>query len=242
MDWLKNGIQMFARFLLQLLLLCLFLQFFGVPAIQKYNEKGVMVVKSRRLDGGMGSPAITIEARNPKSLHGWKDPDAFQDGQDLDPFCKKKILENTEMTIEDCIREGTYERADVSPAALLKDSEASKVGKWKVLTDNLWSEGFNKIKRGRIFTVHPNQVINHGLQIQFNTNLVYRLRIHDPKFFLVTGNPLHIPVWTRTFFPNRTDGLPKSLKFSIFLTEVCHRRFPLQFIQSLVIIMLWVGK
>ena len=238
MDCLKNGILMFARFLLQLLLLCLFLHFFGVPAIQKYNEKGVMVVKSRRFDEGMASPAITIEARNPKSLHGWRDPAAFQNGQDLEAVCQKMIQEKREGTIEDCIGEGTYERAYVSPAALLKDSKASKDGKWKVLTDNLWSEGFNKIKRGRIFTVHPNQLINHGLQIQFNPNLVYRLRIHDPKFFLITGNPLHIPVWTRTFFPNRTDGFPKSLKFSIFLTEVCHRRFPLQFIQSLVIIML----
>ena len=220
MDWLKNGAPMFARLSLQLLLLYIFLHFFGMPAIEKYKEKGTMVVHSRRMERGMPSPAITIEAKNPKSLHGWKDPAAFQNG-DLEAVCQKILQEKREgRSIEECIGEGTYARADVSPAALLKNLKGSKVGKWKVLGDNLWSESFNKIKRGRVFTLHPNQVINRRLQIQLNPNLVYKIRIHDPKFFLVTANPIHIPVWTKSLFPNRTDGLPKSLKFNIFLTEV----------------------
>ena len=219
MGWLglKKEIPTFARFLLQLLLFCLLLHFFGVPAIEKYKENRVMVVQSRRLERRMPSPAITIEARNPKSLLGWKDPAAFQDGEGLEAVCQKM---NMEGSIEDCIGEGTYERADVSPAALLKNLKASKAGKWEVLGDNLWSESFNKMKRGRLFTLNPNQAINRRLQIQLNPNLVYKIRIHDPKFFLVTGNPIHIPVWTKSLFPNRTDGLPKSLKYNIFLTEV----------------------
>ena len=232
MDWLglKEKIPMFARFLLQLLLFYLFLHFFGVPAIAKYSANRVMVVESRRrLERGMPSPAITIEARNPKALHGWKNPAAFRDGQDLEAVCQKQIQENREGGgIEECIREGTYERVDVSPAALLKNLKASKVGKWKGLADNLWSESFTTIKRGRLFTLHPNQAINRRLQIQLNPNLVYKIRIHDPKFFLVTGNPIHIPVWTKSLFPNRTDGLPKSLKYNLFLTEASHQSFSIQ--------------
>ena len=92
----------------------------------------------------MPSPAITIEAKNPKSLHGWKDPAAFQNG-DLEAVCQKILQEKREGSIEECIGEGTYARADVSPAALLKNLKGSTVGKWKVLGDNLWSESFNKI-------------------------------------------------------------------------------------------------
>ena len=218
MDWLgvKHGSPVFfARILLQLLLLSLFLHFFGLPAIQKYREKRTIMVESRRFDGGMPSPAITIEARNPKSLKGWRDPTAFQNGEDLEALCRRMNNGNTERTIEGCIQEETYDRMDVSPYAASKNLKSSQVGKWNVFTDNFWSEGFNKIDRGRIFTLYPNQVIKDRLQLRFNSSLVYKLRIHDPNFFVITTNPKYIPVLTKSFFPNNN-----SLMYNMFVTEV----------------------
>ena len=46
--------------LLQILLLVIFLQFFGLPAIQKYKKKDVMWVETIKDTDGIPLPAITL--------------------------------------------------------------------------------------------------------------------------------------------------------------------------------------
>ena len=48
------------RLLLQILLLAIFLHFFGLPAIEKYQKGDVMVVETSKDTDGIPLPAITI--------------------------------------------------------------------------------------------------------------------------------------------------------------------------------------
>ena len=48
------------RLLLQILLLAIFLHFFGLPAIEKYQRREVMVVETSKDTDGIPLPAITI--------------------------------------------------------------------------------------------------------------------------------------------------------------------------------------
>ena len=56
---------------LQLSLFVIFLNFFGIPAITKYQNKETMVVYSEEETDGIEAPAITVVAVNGMSL-GWK--------------------------------------------------------------------------------------------------------------------------------------------------------------------------
>ena len=67
---LESYIKMSMRPCLQLVLLVIFLHYFGLPAVSRYQKMEVMVVSSRRDTGGIQAPAITIAAGNP---HGWRD-------------------------------------------------------------------------------------------------------------------------------------------------------------------------
>ena len=52
-------------------LISIFFVFFGHPAIQRFEEKKVMVITSQRKTEGIKAPAITISARNPETEFGW---------------------------------------------------------------------------------------------------------------------------------------------------------------------------
>ena len=52
------------RLLLQILLLILFLHFFGLPAIEKYHRKEVIVVETTKETDGIPLPAITLYFAN----------------------------------------------------------------------------------------------------------------------------------------------------------------------------------
>ena len=60
------------RPLLQLLLIVVFLYFFGFPAVKRFQEKKVMVVSSVRDTGGIEAPAVTVDPRFASSNKGWK--------------------------------------------------------------------------------------------------------------------------------------------------------------------------
>ena len=49
-----------SRFLFQLVLFAIFLNFFGLPAVEEYRKKEVMVVETLKNTDGIPAPAITI--------------------------------------------------------------------------------------------------------------------------------------------------------------------------------------
>ena len=54
------------------LLLALFMVFFGIPSVQKYQNKETIFLSSQKLTNGIEAPAVTIIALNNNNGYGWK--------------------------------------------------------------------------------------------------------------------------------------------------------------------------
>ena len=54
------------------LLFVLFMVFFGIPSIQKYQNKETIFLSSKKLTNGIEAPAVTIIAVNNNTKYGWK--------------------------------------------------------------------------------------------------------------------------------------------------------------------------
>ena len=58
--------------MLQLVLLLVFLKYFGLPAVEEYRASKVMVVESRKASGGIPVPGVTIMAGTNHPWSSWR--------------------------------------------------------------------------------------------------------------------------------------------------------------------------
>ena len=110
----------YVHLLLQLLLFITFLLFFGLPAVEKFRERKVVVVESRRAGKGIPAPSITITLKE-----GWKDFHEGVDGSQVEASCR-----DPKERVESCIARNTYSKTQVLRDVLLGfDSRQSFIGK-----------------------------------------------------------------------------------------------------------------
>ena len=62
--WLEIIISLGPRILVQVFLFTTFVNFFGVPAVERFAKKGVMIVNSMKDTNGIPIPAITLAVEN----------------------------------------------------------------------------------------------------------------------------------------------------------------------------------
>ena len=73
MTTVQSTVVLGAQLLLQIVLLALFVKFFGVPSVEKYLAKETIVISSEEQTNGIEAPAITIAAlRKVCDTLGWK--------------------------------------------------------------------------------------------------------------------------------------------------------------------------
>ena len=189
------------RLLFQLALTIIFLFFFGLPAFKRYFAMEVMVVKTTRESGGkIVAPAISINARNPKTRLGWKGDD-----RELDKLKIDKCLQ-TNYT-QACIENGTYSRNEVFLDVIMGYTKRLSL----MNRTKLWQKDITRVTRGSFFTINfpfpvgPN-MYNDRLIIEFGDNLMYNIYIHDPMYFVFTSNSAYFPLTKISVYPNSTKG------------------------------------
>ena len=183
---------------LQVILLTIFLHFFGLPALQNYREMKVMVISSRKDTGGIQGPAITLSARNPHTKIGWRNN--IRGYNIIESTCKNFTA------IEECITKNTFNQSDV-----FKDVLLGVKTKKSILTQNLWSEDFTVTWAGRTYTldiphrIGPNDKVDQ-LFITFDYEHIKRIYIHDPNFFIQNSNPIGLPssIYVAQIDPNKS--------------------------------------
>ena len=90
-----------AKPFLQLLLLAIFLHFFGLPAIERYRKKEVLVVEKKLDIDGIPFPAVTITAG------GQKEPERCSE------------LDDGSSSIEKCLKNNSPNSSDLLKGVLL---------------------------------------------------------------------------------------------------------------------------
>ena len=125
-----------------------FLAFFGVPAIQKYQKKETIIVSSKKFTNGIEAPALTIMGIDNHGL-GWKTHQEDSDSRasfKFDEHCAK-----LNMTIEECIESETYHLTDVVKGAGYGPSQSGKSN--SLNSSNLfWTQDLTATKMGKHFT------------------------------------------------------------------------------------------
>ena len=187
--------------LLQLFLCSSFFFLFGLPAIQRFAEKKVLVLESTRDAAASSAPTITVVAASPQTKYGWLDPTlSYMPAEDsvIERQCGQ-----TTTTIEQCIRQKTFSRGDL----LVKVDIGFPVHK-SMEGNGVWRTGWSNSYYGRTYTIDFswNSTGHEYDQINFflNYNLEHKIFIHDRDYFLANENPFGLPSMFLTINPNKS--------------------------------------
>ena len=100
---MRLNVLLLSKSFLQLLLFSFFLAFFGIPSLQQYQRKEIIVLKSESKTGnGIEPPAVTLQAT--RNSLGWKTVKKDQFWQDFDLF---DHCLGINMTVDDCLKKKT---------------------------------------------------------------------------------------------------------------------------------------
>ena len=167
------------------------------------------MVRTKRNTGGIPAPAITVVAREPNTLFGWK-VGAVEETN----FCQSR-KEN--QTVEECIEEHTFKSHDA-----IKDVLWGYFSK-SIMSDDMIHEDFTMASFGKFFYVNVSKTMiptdNVRLSLALSDKFVYVIFIHDPDFFEINHQPT-FPAITKTINPTKDFNQIHSL----MLTEVCYHK------------------
>ena len=188
------------RLVLQIILLAIFLHFFGLPAVEKYLKHEVMLVETRKDTDGISLPAITISGL-----------------VDLEVPCFSQNLSIG------CIETNTHNLPEILQGILLGYGKKQAI----ILDQNQVSEEFTSVWAGRQYTLNlPLRIGPDYLEDQFILLLaprIVRIYLHDPDFFIFNQNPAGPPA-NRLRFDAKVNG--SSFFQSLALTEVLELNVP----------------
>ena len=179
----RNFLGSAAKPFFQLILLITFLYFFGLPAIERYRKKEVILVEKKRDTGGIPFPAVTISAggqQEPKRCY------ELDDGG----------------SIERCIKNNSPNSSDLLKGVMLgfKSSRVSFN-----LTEELLTEDSTQQWTGRYYTltlpltIGPDTEEDYVYLLLSQITFHYQIFVHDPKFFIFSDNPIAFPMEQRLF-------------------------------------------
>ena len=197
--------------ILQLLLVSIFLQFFGLPSIHRFLDNRMLSATSKKDTGGIAAPAVTIAVRDPRTKMGWRGNTASY------PKVVDDVCGHQQECIECCIRNETFSHLDAMKDVILGFTEKRSLLK----EDGLWKEDFTTSWYGRTYTLDIHKKIGPDYELdQFflvlGRELDYRIFIHDPAYFVININPIALPSLVLKISPNESE----SHYYRITLTEM----------------------
>ena len=179
---MRSKIMVFVKLLLQILLLLIFLQFFGLPAISKYHQKDVMIVESTKDTEGIPLPAISL-------MFAASAPE----------IQKYRSCYQLNVSIIDCLETNAPNVSTILKKTLFgyKKRKTLNLGKNNLTTD--LGDNF----AGLIYTINlPLKVGPNDMETQFFLFLAptfLNVMLHDPNFFIYNDNPYGVPTATQVF-------------------------------------------
>ena len=136
------------------LLFFLFMVFFGVPSIQKYQKQETIFVSSRELTNGIEAPAVTILALDNRTGYGWKSKTnltSSEVGRYSSSFLIDHCKEINQTDLNSCIFEDTFRLTDIFISAKFGNSQT------KILNNSSWTSNIYGTAYGRFFTWNPQR-------------------------------------------------------------------------------------
>ena len=175
----------------QVVLLVLALNFFGLPSLRRYFAKEVVVIRSTDEQSGLPTPAVTVCPLNPQTSSGF--PRNGFNSSFVDSRIGEASKGEEEKDIARCVDKATYNLS--STVGYLHLPGNTWVGPDEL--QKLWVADFTDKETGICFTLnrtyyHFPPVTNpeEYFSIGFINNTDYVVLLHDPNLFLVTYNDM----------------------------------------------------
>ena len=175
------------------LLLVLFMVFFGIPSIQKYQNKETIFLSSKKLTNGIEAPAVTIIALNNNTSYGWKtksNQTSSVMGRYTYTFLLDHCKEINQTDLETCISEDSFGLTDFLTTATFGMTVSSQ----GELNRSSWREDMDTTSNGRHFTWNPKKlispVVEHFMFLTLFRNVNFFIFVHDIDFYFISTNPL----------------------------------------------------
>ena len=169
------------------ILFVIFIFIFACPGLDRLLDNSVMSKTSS--DGGgetLDSPGITVcpDASENQDVLAINIEDTYRNV--INRICNKP---DSVEAVEECIEKRSYNLTQMVNFSMFKR---------KFLNESYWTSYIPNVMLGKCFTIGTNLTLGKQLKktdafINLNTSLKYSISIHDPKYFIVTGNPLSIP-------------------------------------------------
>ena len=196
---MKLNLVLVSRTVLQLLLFCLFLGFFGIPSFSQYQKKETILVKSELDTDGIEAPAVTLMAVQNK--FGWK---SARNESFWYKFVLYEHCERINMTIEQCIHKDSIQLTDFLADARIEKTINSSSSVLLNLSSAsaYWREDMTATAFGKYFTFKSpkSTALNQDYCMTFILvrNFTFVVFVHDEDFFLNNANPWGPPInyWT----------------------------------------------
>ena len=177
------NVQWIGGLLLYILLFLIFLQYFGLPSWQRYQEGQVVVTSHKREDGYVPAPAVTFCPQNPSILAGFKNTNFTHDNDLMGQLCEG------EEDIKRCIEEAAYNLTETIDTYSYGDYMDIRTPE-----ESAWNIEFGLAAYGLCYTLNISfhmTIYNHNgtLMFNLNDNLTYIVFVYDPNVFVQSANP-----------------------------------------------------
>ena len=193
------------------LLLLLFGLFFGFPSLENYLRSDVYTDVGTIDEATIPLPAVTICVKNPENnFTGWKSTtkdDSSDPNTNIAQICR-----NVSPTdVFNCIEEKTFNLTESVMKCQLGITSESK----DLLHSHIWSADLTVSENGLCHTLKSNERIGADpykevLYFILNDQLQYKILVHDPRFFYLTGNPSTIP---QVMLEMKNNGKKTEMRF-----------------------------
>ena len=141
------------------LLLVLFMVFFGIPSVEKYQRQETILLSSRKLTNGIEAPAVTFVVLSNTTGYGWKtktNQTSSLLGRYTNTFLLDHCKEINQTDLEACISDDSFGLTDFLTLATF-DVRGSYEG--ESLNRSSWREDMDTTANGRHFTWNPQKRI-----------------------------------------------------------------------------------
>ena len=197
--WTLRG----SKVILQIVLFVIFIFYFGLPSVEKYQKKNVMMVDSVKNTNGIPIPAISIVVLDNATRY-------------------ESCLFKSTSSVERCLDESAKNWTQIISSVVLGLTRKKIID----LANGKMKQGFTHVLSPSILTLNlPDRIGPYDRDDQLfilldpKYNGRYEIFVHDPEVFLLTVNPSAGPILRRQE--------PSGLFYSLGLTEIIEIDVPM---------------
>ena len=190
---MARQIFLFTKLFVIVALLAVFINYFGLNSLERYQEKKVYVTSTQKLEEFIPAPAITICPVDPRTLSSFRDipEEEMMMGNPFEVLCGS--ADGNATAIVDCVENLAYNLTDVvelqakgnMPMFREKNATGPVAENWKTEFTN----GRSLCLIHRSPHHFGSDDFAHAIVIGLNPDLEYHVFIHDPNFFVLSHNP-----------------------------------------------------